>query len=66
MRALCKEAAMAPIRDAGTRVATVAASALRPVQRRDFEAALQVVRPAVSPVQLAALEAWTRDFGMRA
>lgn len=66
LRALCHEAAMAPLREQGAGIASVTAAALRPVQRRDFEAALGVMRPSVSGEQMEGLEAWAREYGTRA
>jgi SpoVK/Ycf46/Vps4 family AAA+-type ATPase len=66
LRALCHEAAMGAIREHGAKIASIKASALRPVQRRDFEAALQVIRPSVSAEQAAELDEWARKHGTRA
>lgn len=63
LAALCKEAAMAPVRELGPRIAHVPASEVRPVGGRDFAAALAVVRPSVSAASLRAYEEFTRDFG---
>lgn len=66
LRALCHEAAMGPIREHGLNIEKVLASALRPVQKRDFEAALGIIRPSVSAEQIESFEQWTRDYGTRA
>uniref|UniRef100_A0A7S3G3Q6 microtubule-severing ATPase n=1 Tax=Palpitomonas bilix TaxID=652834 RepID=A0A7S3G3Q6_9EUKA len=47
LAALCKEAAMGPVREAGANIAHVSAKDLRPIAAKDFKAALRVVRPSV-------------------
>ena len=39
------------------------ASDVRPIGLRDLEQALGMIRPSVSRKQLAAYDAWTRDYG---
>ena len=39
------------------------ASDVRPISLRDMEQALGMIRPSVSRKQLAAYDAWTRDYG---
>ena len=63
LTALTKEAAMLPVRRLGERIGSVALESIPPVAPADFAAALAVVRPSVDRKQLAALEAFTRDFG---
>ncbi|KAK9838272.1 hypothetical protein WJX81_001606 [Elliptochloris bilobata] len=63
LAALCREAAMVPLRELGPALSTVSADQVRPIQLRDFEAALQTIRPSVGPEQLAAFEDWTRAYG---
>ena len=64
LAALCKEAAMLPIRELDARaVATVPVDALRPMTPADFAAALRAIRPSVSPSQLTKYERWTAEFG---
>ncbi len=50
-------------RELGAAVSTVSADQVRPIQARDFEVALQAIRPSVGPEQLAAFEEWTRLYG---
>jgi len=62
--ALCREAAMAPLRELdGAALRRVSASELRPLRLGDFSAALRSVRPSVAASQLAQYESFTRDFG---
>ncbi|KAG2441613.1 hypothetical protein HXX76_003233 [Chlamydomonas incerta] len=65
LAALCKEAAMAPLREPGVmaRLASLPASELRPIMGRDFAAALDVVRPSVNAASLRAFEDFTREYG---
>ncbi|PNH11007.1 Spastin [Tetrabaena socialis] len=64
LAALCKEAAMAPLRElAPSRLASVPANELRPIGGRDFAAALEVVRPSVNAATLRAFEDFTREYG---
>lgn len=64
LAALCKEAAMLPIRELGPAVATASADSVRPILLRDFEAAVHAIKPSVSRDQLQRFLEWTRDFGM--
>ncbi|KAG2451944.1 hypothetical protein HYH02_003718 [Chlamydomonas schloesseri] len=65
LAALCKEAAMAPLREPGVmaRLASLPASELRSIMGRDFAAALDVVRPSVNAASLRAFEDFTREYG---
>ncbi|KAG2499592.1 hypothetical protein HYH03_002533 [Edaphochlamys debaryana] len=64
LAALCKEAAMAPLRELPpARLASVAPSELRPLAGRDFAAAIEVVRPSVNAASLKEFEEFTREFG---
>ena len=64
MSALCKEAAMRPIRELSTELLiTVDASSLRPISVGDFEKAVMVSRPSVSHDSLKAFEDWNISFG---
>ncbi|GFR46334.1 hypothetical protein Agub_g7903, partial [Astrephomene gubernaculifera] len=64
LAALCKEAAMAPLRELpASRLAHVPASALRPLGAADFGAALRVVRPSVNAASLRSFEEFTREYG---
>lgn len=63
LAALCREAAMVPIRELGTAVAHVAADSVRKVEIGDFSVALSAVKPSVGRQQLSAYDEWTRQFG---
>ncbi|KAL6776919.1 SPAST1 [Auxenochlorella protothecoides x Auxenochlorella symbiontica] len=63
LAALCKEAAMAPIRELGRRVATVPANRIRGLTVADFREALQVIRPSLTPESMAQFEEWTARYG---
>jgi spastin len=63
LAALCREAALAPLRELGDAVATVPASRVRALAMRDFEAAMRVIRPSVDRTQLAHFAAWDAEFG---
>lgn len=64
MSALCKEAAMRPVRELSAEtLATVDAASLRPIAVSDFHKAIMVSRPSVSPSTLSTFEEWNRAFG---
>lgn len=63
LTALCREAAMQPIRELGSSVAHVPASRVRPVAVSDFAVALEATKPSVSKQQLSAHVQWTHEFG---
>ncbi|CAB1116306.1 unnamed protein product [Ectocarpus sp. CCAP 1310/34] len=62
LKQLCKEAAMQPIRDLGTRVRTVAAKDVRGINLDDFRAALPKVLPSVSRKTVERYEEWNRSL----
>ncbi|KAJ3145969.1 hypothetical protein HDU86_000593 [Geranomyces michiganensis] len=62
--ALAREASLGPIRDLGPKkLLSVAADAVRPIQLRDFVAALKIIRPSVSSASLKAYEDWNVKYG---
>ncbi len=63
LAALCREAALAPLRELGDALATAPASRVRPLAARDFEAAMRVIRSSVGAEQLAHFAAWDAQFG---
>lgn len=63
MHALCREAAMGPMRDPGCDIRSMATDAVRPITMADFEGALCQVRASVAPEQRDALLDWDRQFG---
>ena len=63
LAALCREAALGPIRELGPRVANVRRDEIRSIMVEDFIAALKRVRASV--VTEAKYEEWTREFGTR-
>ncbi|KXZ52863.1 hypothetical protein GPECTOR_8g245 [Gonium pectorale] len=64
LAALCKEAAMAPLRELRPeRLLAVPAGGLRPLAWRDFAAALGAVRPSVAAASLGVYEQFTREYG---
>jgi spastin len=63
LAALCREAALAPLRELGDALATAPASRVRPLAARDFDAARRVIRPSVGAEQLAHFAAWDAQFG---
>lgn len=63
MHALCREAAMGPMRDPGCDIRCMASDAVRPIQMRDFDLALCQVRASVAPDQLGQLKDWDKQYG---
>ena len=63
LAALCREAALGPIRELGARVADVRPDEIRPIMLRDFLDALRQVRASV--VSEAKYEECTAEFGTR-
>lgn len=66
LAALCREAAMQPIRELGSRVTDVPAHKIRPMRISDFQAAMNSIRPSVSQNQMRGFEEWTREYGSNA
>lgn len=63
MKALCREASLMPLRELGSRVSNIRASEVRACDAKDFEEALQIVRPSSNKRQIQELETWNRQFG---
>ena len=63
LKALCHEAAMGPIREQGSNLASVSAARLRPVQLKDFAAALSIIRATATAAQVSAVKSWAHGSG---
>ena len=63
LTALCREAALGPVRELGPAIKSVRADRLRPIRLGDFSDALTVIRPSLGREQLRAFEEFTRDYG---
>ncbi|KAF0976537.1 hypothetical protein FDP41_004436 [Naegleria fowleri] len=60
---LCAEASMFAIRDLGSQIKHAAASELRPIEFKDFKAALKSIRPSVAQSDLHRYIEWNKTFG---
>jgi len=64
MSVLCEEAAMGPIRSVpSSQLVHIAKEALRPIEPRDFEEALEAVKASVSSEALGDYRDWNNRFG---
>jgi len=63
LTALCREAALGPIRDLGTGIKEAHTKDVRPIYFEDFKTALSQIRPSVSKESLHAYELWNKDYG---
>jgi len=63
LTALCKEAALIPIRELGTQIKDVHASSVRPLTAADFKKAITQIRPSVSKDSLAGYVEWNKLYG---
>lgn len=62
--AVCRDAALAPLRDwSPEALVSVKSSAIRQVTIKDFEAALQRIKPSVKPESIRECEEWNRKAG---
>ncbi|TYZ64914.1 hypothetical protein PybrP1_001137 [[Pythium] brassicae (nom. inval.)] len=66
LKALCKDAAMGPIRELGARITQVKSEDVRGVSAQDFKTAITRVRPSVSNATVEALLAWNALYGVSA
>ena len=66
LKAVCKDAALGPIRDLGAIIANVKAEDVRGINASDFQVALTRVRPSVSIKTIKDLIAWNEQFGVSA
>lgn len=66
MKNLVKDASMGPLREAlkqGTEITLLNKEDMRPVTLKDFESAMQEVRPSVSLSELGTYDEWNKQFG---
>ncbi|XP_022989866.1 ATPase family AAA domain-containing protein FIGL1 isoform X1 [Cucurbita maxima] len=66
MKNLVKDASMGPLREAlkqGTEITLLKKEDMRPVTLKDFENAMQEVRPSVSLSELGTYDEWNKQFG---
>lgn len=61
--ALCREAALGPVRELGMAIQGASESDIRPIAHKDFKAAMKMVRPSVSPESLVAYREWNDQYG---
>ena len=67
LKELCHEAAMMAIREmSAAKLATVPEGALRPMNAKDFNKALQTIKSSCSMEQLAQYDNFTKEFGTKA
>ena len=65
MKALCREAAMRPLRECRS-LKSVAAADVRAIMREDFEKAVQTIRPTVSDTEIQRYADWNAMYGSTA
>lgn len=63
MTALCKDAAMQPLRSLGEALLTTPIDKIRPIRLDDFRASLESIRPSVSKKGLEQYDNWAKEFG---
>jgi len=63
LAALCKEAAIYPVRELGKKIVDVVATQVRPVSVNDFTLALKNIRPCISQTSLQMFEKFNEEFG---
>ena len=61
---LCREAVMMPIREIDLTQDITRIDKVRPVSRDDFIAAMEKIKPVVSPEELKQYDEWTQNYGM--
>lgn len=65
MTALCKDAAMQPLRNLGEALLTTPIDQIRPISLDDFKDSLLNIRPSVGQKGLEEFEKWANEFGER-
>eukprot|EP01117_Protostelium_nocturnum_P001131 TRINITY_DN11450_c0_g1_i1.p1 TRINITY_DN11450_c0_g1~~TRINITY_DN11450_c0_g1_i1.p1 ORF type:complete len:500 (+),score=163.44 TRINITY_DN11450_c0_g1_i1:58-1557(+) len=63
LAALCRDAALEPVREQGISIKDIPLDRLRPLSFSDFEKAMKRIRPSVSQQSIAAFEEWNDQFG---
>ncbi|TMW60495.1 hypothetical protein Poli38472_000537 [Pythium oligandrum] len=66
LKAVCKDAALGPIRELGSRITNVRSEDIRGINAADFHTALQRVRASVSAASIRSVEVWNEEHGVSA
>lgn len=62
---VCHEAALGPIREvSASQLRTIKPEDVRPIQIKDFENAVQIIRPSVSNSNLQQFQKWSDTYGV--
>lgn len=64
LKALCKDAALGPIRELGSKLAQVKSDEVRGINAQDFAVALQHVRASVSADTVTTVVRWNEQYGV--
>lgn len=65
MTALCKDAAMQPLRHLGEALLTTPIDQIRPINLDDFRLSIESIRPSVGKKGLEEFDKWAQEFGER-
>ncbi|PRP80076.1 spastin-like [Planoprotostelium fungivorum] len=63
LAALCKNAALEPVRELGASIKNMPLDQLRPINYEDFNHAIKKSKPSVSAESVEAFEEWEKQFG---
>jgi len=63
LTALCRDAALGPIRELGAEICDVELDHVRAITPDDFNLSLRTIRASVSASSISAFEAWNKDYG---
>lgn len=63
IHALCREAALTPLRELGDKIASVSPQNVRGVTLADFEEATNVIRPTASMSLIRRMDSWNLQYG---
>ncbi|KAH7823567.1 p97J [Monocercomonoides exilis] len=60
---LCKDAALAPVREVMSNIRSASSNNIRPVSIDDLKDSLKTVRPSSNPSSLVRFEQWNKEYG---
>eukprot|EP01059_Diplonema_ambulator_P020992 TRINITY_DN34971_c0_g1_i1.p1 TRINITY_DN34971_c0_g1~~TRINITY_DN34971_c0_g1_i1.p1 ORF type:complete len:162 (+),score=17.26 TRINITY_DN34971_c0_g1_i1:164-649(+) len=63
LTSLAREAAMMPLRDLGSSAISISQKEIRPLTVKDFQQALQIIKPSASRAEIVELGKWAETHG---
>ena len=63
LTALCRDAALGPIRELGSEICDIDIESVRAISQEDFDSSLKTIRASVSSSSISSFESWNKLYG---